>query len=615
MTELNNPWRDKYRRSLAEQERLEGTVEAQKTMLLRAVLNLSAAADGKDITLDERLNAIISSIKGNDVAGLDRMLKSLPRVTEEADKRQQEHWKEITALMVAIASQTQKQTPSDNLKSAINNFKKQLPKSSPSVMAAGVKKYLDQLSQIQQQAISQTPKSRTGLFGKLFNDNSAAAVTESRKPEAVNADDADSENENHTQEASPKLIIPAVGDENWEEVDESVLGKELIHSGELLAKDPDVKEDVDVGYQRERHIPEAILREELGQQTSPEVPSRVSVILVELLDHFKTVPAAQQKAIKARKRIAQGLRWFELVPTLEDIRDFVLQAYIGADKEYQQYLEHLYEELSDILSALGVSIKTEEQMRLAADTLQENVSEGVENITQALSENNTDALKQAVESHVHQLQLALTQFSKQTAPNNEGDSLRKQLHSLSKKIEKLEKNEKSMRDKLKEETKRAMTDTLTDLPNREAYNDRIHQEIQRWQRYGNPLTIAVVDIDFFKKINDNYGHQIGDKVLKIVAMTVAKLLREVDFMARYGGEEFVVLLPETDADSALILLNRIREDLAKKPLKYKDDKISLTVSIGMSQFTEKDTTETAFSRADEALYKAKESGRNQCIVH
>ena len=254
-------------------------------------------------------------------------------------------------------------------------------------------------------------------------------------------------------------------------------------------------------------------------------------------------------------------------------------------------------------------------MRAAANTLQENVSEGVDNITQALSENNIDTLKQAVESHVQQLQLALTQYSEQGASNDERDTLRKQLHSLSGKVKAMEKNEKSIRDKLEEETKRAMTDTLTSLPNREAYNDRIHQEIQRWQRYGNPLTIAIIDIDFFKKINDNYGHQIGDKVLKIVAMTVGQLLREVDFMARYGGEEFVVLLPETDADSALILLNRIRENLANKPLKYKEDKISLTVSIGISQFTEKDTTETAFARADEALYKAKESGRNLCIIN
>jgi diguanylate cyclase len=612
MTELNNPWRDKYRRSLAEQERLEGTVEAQKKMLLLAVLNLSAAATGKDVALDERLHAIIASINGNDVASLDRMLKSLPRVTQEADKRQQAHWHEITVLMTAIASQTQKQTPSINLKSPISSFKKQLPKSSPSVMGAAIKKYLDQLSDIQQQAINHGPKPKTGILGKLFKDRLVDAAPVSTTTDLGYKEEANAEDVTLAVDVAPKIIIPVVGDENWEEVDESVLGKDKVHAGELLAKEPDAE---DVGYQRERNKPESILREEDGHQTSPEVPGRVSIILVELLDHFKTVPAAQQKAIRARKRIAQGLRWFELVPTLEDIRDFVLQAYIGADKDYQQYLEHLYGELSEILCALGVSIETDEKMRAATDTLQENVSEEMNNLTQALSDNNIESLKQAVEGHVNRLQLALTQFSEQSVPNDERDILRKQLHSLSGKVKEMEASEKSIRDKLKEETQRAMTDTLTGLPNREAYNDRIYQEAQRWQRYGKQLTLAVIDIDFFKKINDNYGHLIGDKVLKIVAMTVSKLLREVDFMARFGGEEFVVILPETDAGNALILLNRVREGLANKPLKYKQDKISLTVSIGISQFTEKDTIETVFARADEALYKAKESGRNQCIIN
>ena len=110
MTELNNPWRQKYRRGLVEQERLDGTIEAQKTMLLRAVLNSSDAACGRDVGFNERLNAIISSIKVNDVTGIDRMLKSLTRVAEEVKKRQQAQWNEITDLMVTIALQAQKQT-------------------------------------------------------------------------------------------------------------------------------------------------------------------------------------------------------------------------------------------------------------------------------------------------------------------------------------------------------------------------------------------------------------------------------------------------------------------------------------------------------------------------
>ena len=105
--------------------------------------------------------------------------------------------------------------------------------------------------------------------------------------------------------------------------------------------------------------------------------------------------------------------WFELVSTLMDIRDFVLQANLGDNEDCQQCLVHFHEELFDILSALGGSIETEEQMCPVANALQENVSEGTNNITQAFGDNNTDALKQEVESHIKQLQLMLTQFAKQ----------------------------------------------------------------------------------------------------------------------------------------------------------------------------------------------------------
>jgi len=138
--------------------------------------------------------------------------------------------------------------------------------------------------------------------------------------------------------------------------------------------------------------------------------------------------------------------------------------------------------------------------------------------------------------------------------------------------------------------------------------------MHRWQRYKHPLSLAVIDIDFFKKINDGYGHQTGDKVLKVVAHFVSKKLREIDFIARFGGEEFVLILPETTTEQSLILLNRIREKLANTPFKTGDEKITVTVSIGVAQFKEDDTGETVFARADEALYQAKESGRNQCCA-
>jgi diguanylate cyclase len=609
MTEKNNSWREKYRRSVADCEHLESVVEAQKTMLLRAVLNLSAAANGRDVILDKRLHAIISSVKTNDASNLDLMLRSLPKITEEVSKRQQDQWSQMARLLQAINTPLQKRPAFKRLTSVVNNLKKLSSQVSSAMMRDVVIEHLQQLTDIQQETIANAPTSKKNIFHTLFTNKPTI--------DSLSYSDAETEVIPDSQRLenieTPITSNLQTANEGWEQVDEKVLDEQPRHLNRVSINETQTKANVD--HRRERSIPESILREKSSPHTSAKVPGRVSVILIELLDHLKAVPAGQQKALNIREHIAQGLRWFELAPALEDIRDFVLQAHIGADKDYQHYLEHLCEELSEILSALGVSIKTEEQMHTAANALQENVNQGMDNMTRALSDNNIDTLKYAVESHVQQLQLALTQFSRNSNPDDESKSLKQQLQNLSDKVQMMETKERSMAAKLTQETQRAMTDSLTNLPNREAYNDRVHQELKRWQRYQKPLTLAIVDIDLFKRINDSYGHQVGDKVLKIVATTVRQLLREVDFMARFGGEEFVILLPETATENALILLDRIRNDISNKPLSYGEEKLSVTLSIGITQFEGEDSTDTVFARADEAMYGAKEGGRNQCIVY
>jgi diguanylate cyclase len=511
---------------------------------------------------------------------------------EETEQRQQGQWKEVTKTLADIAAQVQKQSPSADIKPAIKHFKKQLPKGAP-LIPATLKRLLQQLSDMQQQAMSDSPKSSSGLFGKLFGN----------EEQKEGQSDGQSEKQ---QQASPQSGASATEDAEWEEIDDGDMSIE----GEIIGEEIEAK-----AYDRERALPEAVLKETYQEQSSPEVPDRVSIILVELLDHFKTVPASERKASKARKRIEQGLKWFELAPTLEDIRDFVLQAYIGADNDYRAYLERLYGELTDILGALGVSIETEQRVREAAEQLHSGVSGSMSAVSQALSgDTNIDELKHAVEGHMQQLQQALTNYKQQSSTPSDSESLAVQLQALASKVQQMEQNEEDIRHRLEEEKQRAVTDSLTGLPNREAYGEKVYEEVQRWQRYEHPLSLAVLDIDFFKKINDNYGHQTGDKVLKIVSSAVAKRLREVDFMARFGGEEFVLLLPETNADNALAMLNRIREALANAPFRYKDEKITITVSIGISEFKEGDDSETVFARADQALYDAKESGRNKCCV-
>ena len=166
--------------------------------------------------------------------------------------------------------------------------------------------------------------------------------------------------------------------------------------------------------------------------------------------------------------------------------------------------------------------------------------------------------------------------------------------------------------RIEERKQIAITDALTCLPNREAYNQRGEEEINRWLQDGTPLCIVVSDIDFFKSVNDDYGHSCGDEVLKGVAAILEKRIRETDFVARFGGEEFVLLLPGTVREEAFQLMESVRK--AVESAVFLSEKLSVSISSGIASFKGKDNLESAFTRADRALYEAKELGRNMTVM-
>ncbi|WP_369433795.1 GGDEF domain-containing protein [Psychromonas sp. MME1] len=145
-------------------------------------------------------------------------------------------------------------------------------------------------------------------------------------------------------------------------------------------------------------------------------------------------------------------------------------------------------------------------------------------------------------------------------------------------------------------------------------NERLSIEYNRYTRYNNDLSIAIIDVDKFKKINDTFGHVAGDKVISVVALMLQKSLRNTDFIARYGGDEFVLLLPETNQQQAQNLLDKLCEKIRSIPFKFKKENISITISIGCTSFTKRDSIETAFERADKALFHAKDNGRDRYIT-
>ena len=160
----------------------------------------------------------------------------------------------------------------------------------------------------------------------------------------------------------------------------------------------------------------------------------------------------------------------------------------------------------------------------------------------------------------------------------------------------------------------AYRDSLTGLFNVRYFREIMAAELERAARYKHPLSLVFIDIDFFKKVNDTFGHQAGDYVLHEVADTFLKLLRNCDIVARYGGEEFAIILPETVGSSAKVLAQRVRRGIEQLEIHYEADCIPITISCGIASCDFKKTNMTLedfIKQSDQALYRAKENGRNR----
>ncbi|HKZ17278.1 MAG TPA: diguanylate cyclase [Geobacteraceae bacterium] len=160
-----------------------------------------------------------------------------------------------------------------------------------------------------------------------------------------------------------------------------------------------------------------------------------------------------------------------------------------------------------------------------------------------------------------------------------------------------------------------MKDGLTGIYNRRFLEMRLRDEFERHTRYSRQFSVIMLDIDFFKKVNDSFGHQCGDFILKSVSAKIASIIRKTDFIARYGGEEFCCLLPETALGPATGLAERFRTAIAGLKNVYQDLEIDVTISLGVSEMSpEISSPEALLQQADKALYMAKNSGRNRVAV-
>ena len=158
--------------------------------------------------------------------------------------------------------------------------------------------------------------------------------------------------------------------------------------------------------------------------------------------------------------------------------------------------------------------------------------------------------------------------------------------------------------------RQATTDGLTGLANHKTFYEILEKELWRYRRYGDQISLIMVDVDNLKNINDAYGHRVGDKVIKRISTKIKECIRQIDTAARYGGDEFAVILPNTSLADALVVAERMVEMVSSSPVTWGDEQIPLSISVGLGQYDADTSPEDITSRSDQALYSAKQAGKN-----
>jgi len=549
-----NNWREKYLNALDEQEQLEKKFANQQELMRSALVRVSVAADGQDENLDQIMAKLREKLRGDmSVTDGNNILGQLETAVLAFEQQREQGAQDVRQALMDITKPLQNFKLSRNVKKELSDYLTQLPQRSKKVRLYPA--LLQQLARLQQQALSEIEQPKTGFLDKILGNSSNA------KENHASAD---------TNESEDHIIadLPA------------------------LSAEP--------------AIPSAAP----GNYLSAEYSTQIIRVLNQFFTSLENEAAIKTKVEAMRRKLEQGVSAANLIPLLDSVRDLVMEAYLAANQAFATYLNNVNQELAEIYMLLGGAVKNTQSEREASRKLQADVMREMSDLeTTAASATDINLLKDNVKSQLGNIRQVIDHYQQ---TDQAQQFLAEQLATLGAKIKTMEVEAEKNRTNLETHRQKALHDPLTELPNREAYNERASAEVQRWQRYGRPLTIAIFDIDHFKRINDTYGHQAGDRVIKVIGRSIAKRLREVDFFCRYGGEEFVALMPETDSATALVVLEKVRDAIANAAFNYKAQAMSITLSVGLTEFIENDSLETAFERADQALYTAKSNGRNRC---
>lgn len=337
---------------------------------------------------------------------------------------------------------------------------------------------------------------------------------------------------------------------------------------------------------------------------------QIQTTLLDLLDQLSAPDSYQ----KQKEIIANDIENIQNYPavyeTINSVASFVLDVKSTDKKHFELFLNQLNQRLDIVQKILQNNSENQLQEQKANESMNTSVRNEMGNLSKEVKDaKDLQKLQQVVTHRLENMIANLDEYK--TSHDHFIKSNLDKMKLLNKQLNHSRSDINQLTSQLEKQQHIAETDNLTSLPNRYAFQRKIHEESIRWRRYRNPLSLAMVDVDHFKKVNDTFGHSSGDSLLEQLASILRTESRRTDFVARYGGEEFIIILPETHINQATKAINIIRQKIAATQFKLDQEDRKITVSIGVAEFEDDDEIEQVINRADTALYRAKEKGRNQ----
>lgn len=570
-TKSINKWRDKYLDLLDSHDLLEKSSESTRDQMRRALVMVSLLAEGQADEIDLPLSKLRESIKPqNNNKGLEKILETL----QVEVNRFEQQWKIKADLLLEDIQKAAKKL----LLLPCNSQQKK------------------QITLIRKQA-KNALKSWTGHADQLKSwSNLIASLELSDTPEDVDSNKTASNKADNTEEKSTGFFSRLFQRDEVSSASETLLSDD---------NEPEPK--------NEKNQTSFAHQEITPQPGYDHIEQEISNMLTSLLLQL-VIPDRFHERLEALKiKLTEKLNWYELVPLLEQVANLVIDALGEGQEEFEQFLQSLDHRLETIQNLVNKASQGQLDRGKARDAFESVLEDEVDEVRSIInSKNDLGELGHSISQHLGLIMTAMQEYRNEE--DTRESALTTQLADMQQKLNEMEKLAEVAQHAIEEQRKKAMHDALTGLPNREAYDQRLEQEIARLQRYGNKLSLMVCDIDLFKRINDNYGHLAGDKVLKIIAKSLQVNLRDSDFIARFGGEEFVALMPETSKEEAKVVADKLRQKIESSPFSFKKEPVQITISFGISEFAQNESADEVFARADKALYEAKDNGRNQVKI-